>query len=64
MITTEYVNPLQRRVFDAGRLVGYVTRHSEGWLFTAASRDLTRVYPDSRTAVADWQNALPLPVRS
>lgn len=63
MITTEYVNPLQHRVFDGATLVGYVTLHSDGWLFTAANRALSRTYLDSRTPVANWQDALPEPTR-
>lgn len=59
MLTTEYVNPLQHRVYRDAALVGYVTLHKSGWLFTAANKEMAREYPDSVQPVSDWQAAIP-----
>jgi hypothetical protein len=59
MLTTRYINPLQHRVFSGETLVGYVTLHKSGWLFTAANKEMAREYPDSVQPVRDWQAAIP-----
>ncbi len=60
MLTTKYINPLQHRVFNNGALVGYVTLHKGGWLFTAASNAMEAAYPSSKVEVKTWQAALPV----
>lgn len=60
MLTTQYINPLQHRVFNGATLVGYVTLHRGGWLFTAATKALASVYAETVTPAKHWQDALPV----
>lgn len=65
MITTETINDMNRRVLKDGQPIGYLLYYPAlgGWLFTAASRELSRVYLDTTTAVKNWRDALPVTAR-
>ena len=51
------------RLYVDGELIGYITKHAGGWLFTAASRSLSKVWLDTANPVATWHDAVPVDIR-